>query len=47
MYIKYDQTSMQRSYLKNLLQDLQKGTDNGETDLKIKYFNGTPKIVKF
>ena len=47
MYIKYDQTSMQRSYLKNLLQDLQKRTDNGETDLKIKYFNGTPKIVKF
>lgn len=46
MYIKFDQTPMQRSYLLNLLAEKQKRTDQGENNLKIKYHAGIPKIVK-
>lgn len=46
-YIKYDLTSMQRTYLKNLLEEMQQRTEKGEANLKIKYMNGTPKIIKY
>lgn len=41
-----DQTPMQRKHMHDLKEELQKRTDNGETNLRIKYIKGTPKIVK-
>lgn len=45
-YIKYDQTSMERAHLKQVLATLEERKIKGETNLKVKYMNGVPKIVK-
>lgn len=41
-----DQTKCQKEYLNNLREELKKRTDDGETDLTIKYIKGVPKIIK-
>lgn len=41
-----DQTLRQRNYLKDLRQELSQRTQQGESNLTIKYFRGTPKIVQ-
>lgn len=46
MYIKYDQTILQRTHLKKLLSEMQERTNQGETNLKLRYFGGVPKIIK-
>ncbi|CAG9764066.1 unnamed protein product [Ceutorhynchus assimilis] len=46
-YLKYDQTKAQRAYLGKVIRELEERTANGEINIKIKYHNGTPKIVKF
>lgn len=46
VYIKSDQTPMQRKYLKDLIRELESRTEKGETDLRIKYLNSMPKIIK-
>lgn len=45
-YIKGDLTLMQRKILKNVVAELQRRTESGEKDLKIKYFNSIPKIIQ-
>lgn len=46
VYIKYDQTPMQRAYLKSLLTELDDRKSRGETNLAVKYFNSIPKIIR-
>lgn len=46
IYIKRDQTKLQREYLKEVLEELEKRENNGEKNLIIKYINYVPKIVK-
>lgn len=46
VYIKSDQTQMQRKFLSNLLAELKVRNDQGETNIKIKYINSIPKIIK-
>ena len=46
VYIKSDQTTEQRKYLKSVIQELEDRKVKGEINLKIKYILGTPKIVK-
>lgn len=41
-----DQTPMQREYMKHLREELTKRTNDGETDITIKYVRGQPTIVK-
>lgn len=41
-----DKTSKQRSYFKQILNDLENRKKNGETDLQIKYKNDIPMIIK-
>lgn len=41
-----DQTPLQRQHMTELRKELSKRIENGETNLKIKYFKGTPKIIK-
>lgn len=41
-----DQTPTQQKYMKNLREDLKRRQEKGETDLTIKYVNGTPSIIK-
>lgn len=41
-----DQTPMQRQHILELRKELSKRIENGETNLKIKYFKGMPKIIK-
>ncbi|XP_060809995.1 uncharacterized protein LOC132904087 [Amyelois transitella] len=41
-----DQTPSQQNYMKNLKEELRRRQDEGETDLTIKYINGTPAILK-
>ena len=45
IYIKSDQTPLQRSYLKQVLKDLEDRKQKGEVDLRIKYINNVPKII--
>ena len=45
-YIKYDQTTAQRQYLKQTLEELEERQKNGEQNLKIKYINSVPRIIK-
>lgn len=40
-----DRTSMQREFMINLREQLQKRRVNGENDITIKYFNGIPSII--
>lgn len=46
VYLKYDQTETQRTYLKNTLKELERRTNSGENDLIIKYVKGKPTITK-
>lgn len=46
IYIKGDQTVSQRNYLKAVIAELETRTSNGEKNLKIRYVNSVPKIVK-
>lgn len=48
IYIKRDQTPMQRNHLKKLLQELEQHTKEGRNNYKIRYqgFDFTPKLVK-
>lgn len=46
VYIKGDLTVMQRSYLRDVLAELKRRTEAGEANLKIRYYNSIPKIVK-
>ncbi|KAJ0170353.1 hypothetical protein K1T71_014281 [Dendrolimus kikuchii] len=41
-----DKTPKQQTYLKNLKEELKIRTQNGETNLRIKYTNNMPKIIK-
>lgn len=41
-----DQTPAQQNYMKNLREELKDRQERGETDLTIKYINGTPTIIK-
>lgn len=41
-----DQTHMQRQYYKELKKELNRRKENGEAELRIKYVNGHPKIVR-
>lgn len=45
MYIKYDQTEMQRNYLQQVLMEFNNRI-NHEKDIKIKYVNNVPTIIK-
>lgn len=40
-----DQTKYQQIFMKNLKEELQHRTQNGETNLTIKYIKGTPRII--
>nr|CAI5826218.1 unnamed protein product [Callosobruchus analis] len=42
-----DKTPRQMEYYKKLKRELEERIGNGETNIKIKYWNGTPKIVNF
>lgn len=44
-YIKYDQTSMERAYLKQLISELEQRKIEGE-NIEIRYINNIPKIIK-
>lgn len=46
IYIKADQTPMQRTYLRELLGELEDRKSKGETNLKIRYVNNVPRLVK-
>lgn len=46
VYIKYDQTSSQREYLRLVLRELEDRKSKGEGDLRIRYVNNLPKIIK-
>ena len=46
IYIKSDQTPMQRAYLKALLEELEERKKKDESELIVKYINNIPKIVK-
>lgn len=46
IYIKGDQTVSQRNYLKEVIAELETRTRLGEKDLKIRYINYVPKIIK-
>lgn len=46
MYIKSDQTHLQRKFLASLVAELKRRNEEGETDIKIKYINSIPKIIK-
>ena len=46
IYIKSDQTTYQRQYLKDLIKTMEERKKKGEVDLKIGYYNGMPKIMK-
>lgn len=41
-----DQTPIQQNFMKNLREELRRRQENGETNLTIKYINGTPTITK-
>lgn len=41
-----DQTPMQQQHMKKLRNELSQRTQNGELNLKIKYVNGVPKVIK-
>lgn len=41
-----DQTPTQQNFMKSLREELKRRQDNGETNLTIKYVNGTPAIIK-
>nr|CAI5840202.1 unnamed protein product [Callosobruchus analis] len=43
--VSYDRTPRQLSHYKKLKHQMQDRVDAGETNLKIKYVNGTPRIV--
>lgn len=45
LQITSDKTLKQREFMKKLQQELQQRMSTGETNIKIKYLNGTPKIV--
>lgn len=45
VYVKSDQTPLQRDHLRELLAELHERTRNGGEKLKIRYVNSTPKIV--
>lgn len=47
IYIKSDQTVLQREYLKKVVEQLESRRVNGETNIKIKYINHIPKIISF
>ncbi|CAH2093958.1 unnamed protein product [Euphydryas editha] len=44
--IYHDQTLYQQQYMKKLVEELQQRIKNGETNIKIKYIRGAPKIIK-
>lgn len=46
VYIKSDQTQMQRRFLGSVIAELKQKTEKSETNLKIKYINSVPKIIK-
>ena len=46
-YVKLDQTPAQREYLGKVLKELADRKSKGETDIKIKYINNIPKIIKY
>lgn len=46
IYIKYDQTPAQREFLKGLMRELQQRKEGGEDDLRVRYRNGVPRIIK-
>lgn len=46
IYIKADLTVSQRKYLHLILSELETRTKAGETDLRVRYVNSVPKIVK-
>lgn len=46
VYIKSDQTPLQRQHLSELVATLNRRRDDGEADLTIKYIGGIPKIIK-
>ena len=45
-YIKRDQTLAQRNYIKSLINELKERQNKGEDNIRIKYFEGNPKIIK-
>lgn len=45
IYVKSDQTPLQRQHMKALLRELEERTKNGKEKLKIKYVNSIPRIV--
>lgn len=46
VYIKYDNTPKQREYLKALLVELEDRKAGGEENLRVRYVNGSPKIIR-
>lgn len=44
--IKPDRTLQQRNHLTDLWKELEERKEKGEVDLRIKHFNGIPKIIK-
>lgn len=45
--LSFDKTPKQLEYYKQLKLELEERKNNGETNVKIKYFNGVPKIINF
>lgn len=45
MYLKADQTPLQREYLKTVLKELEERKQKGEVNIRVKYINNIPKIV--
>lgn len=46
IYIYNDQTKMQRNYYLSIKEKLKERTERGETDIRIKYVNNIPTIIK-
>lgn len=46
VYIKSDKTNAQRKYLKQIVEELNERKTKGEENLRIKYINNVPKIIK-
>ncbi|KAG5895024.1 hypothetical protein JTB14_014763 [Gonioctena quinquepunctata] len=46
IFINSDQTPMQMAQFKSLQLELKHRIEQGENDVKLKYINGTPKIIK-
>ena len=46
-YLKSDRTKMEKDFLKKVVDELNDRKTRGEQDIKIRYYNNIPRIVKY